>query len=659
MIGAFSLLMVGVSMLEKSGGSDVTVRYAEGKDAASGGAYEGSLGNQGFRNDKIILSGDVHRGPVNRTLIRNQGSDRPNREELRESLRDAHIAVTEERAQQAALARNNPAPQAAPAPVNQNTPPPPQKKMLEVAKGTVITDKNGANDPNAPKDYRRALLSQAVREALDSSEPWKELVAVAMIQAGLPDMVSARETIAIAKKLVPTTGDALLRGDRMISIVQAQVNIGLLDAALDTALNIANEEKKNQGISTVIWAHLARRQFSEAKTLASGLSMKQYKEGSFRNIAEAEANVGDMNPAMSTMALISNLDLKNDAIHRIAMAQARSQQWNSAASTAALIADVAKNQQVLSDIIRVRIDSGDISGAQSSVWGIKDKNQRDDLFGRIANRYASQADIPSAFRVAGMISDKNRQENIMASISVQQARLGDVAGGFNSAQSIKNSFAHTQAMRDVTLIEANNRGAAAARNMAALIENKDARDATYRAIANREVGQGKFNEAMNCIESISSNECRLNSQAEIAVAFLRRQTSREAIHLLEDTVSNLSTIPQESYERTRLVLTLSYGFALLNRFEESIGLIVDLPREGDRNNAYRQIALDCVARGEIEHAQSMARRIKDLNFQSRTLEEIAMRHANNVNPGDADKELRRFDTKEQRAQFLRGVASKR
>lgn len=659
-IGSFGLVAAGFAML---GEDEMTAESLQANQKNSTAAHSGNTSDDphiATRSRKapeiqrVQLSGNAS-GKTNRVLMRNSSnrslSGKPDRQQLRESLRDAHLASVGERAAQAQQKKETGAdkkPQAvAAAPAKQN-------KTLSEATGATPS----AEPPTHTGDYRRALLAQARREAMNSDEPWKELIAIGLVQAEIKDLREAKETLNISRKLVPIGQNSEQTANALVSISQAFARIGELETALDTATSVSIETSRNQALSTIISEHVGRQEFSAAKTLVSSLSLPDYRSASLRNIAEGEACVGNSTPAMSTVALISNMSLKNDALKRIALAQARSRQWDAAIATTALIGDESINQNALADIISIRIDSGDLRTAQSAVWTLRDESARNNLFSKLARKHASLGDISSGMRTSDFINDSRVKESTMASVSVQQARRGDTSGAFSQVAALVDVSAKSQGLRDVTMEEATQRGTNAARNMAALIENPDARDASYRAIAQREAGMGNINLAMDCAQNIRADDCRVLSYAETALSSIQRTPSRQAIHILEDTTQLIPAIAQNTGKKNEAIIKLANAYALVNRLDETIGNLNHIQSESQRNYAFRQIAFDCVDRNQLENAQNLANRIMSESLKNNTLEEIALRHARNVKPEDVETEIRRFNSNKQRSQFLRGIARK-
>lgn len=653
--GSFGLVIMGFSMLGEETNSatalPTSLQQSAQVDQARRSADQSSYSNRRAPElARVQLSGN-HVERTNRVLMRNssnrvQGA-KPDRQQLRESLRDAHLASVGERAAQA---RQEKAAQ------------PEKKTEIAVAPAPTLSEAAGAKAnaevSETSGDYRRSLLAQAKTEALNSEEPWKELIAIGLVQAEIKDLRSAKETLSISRKLIPAGKGADFEASALVSITQAFASIGELETALDTATSIVSEKARDQGLSTIISAHVNQQEFSAAKTLVSSLTLESNRSSALRTIAEGEANGGNASPAMSTIALISNMALKNDALKRVALAQARSKQWDAAIGTTALIGDEAINQRAMADIIRIRIDSGDLSAAQASVWTLRDESARDNLFSQLAKKHASMGDIHSGMRTTAMIQNSLTKENTLASVSVQQARQGDTSGAFSQVTALADVNTKSQGLRDVTMEEATLRGTNAARNMASLIEDPDARDAAYRAIAQREVGMGNLSQAMDCAQNIRAEDCRLLSLAETALSSIKNTPSRQAIHILEDTTQLIPSIPVSSGKRSEAIIKIAHAYALVNRLDETIAHLVHIPSDGQRNSVYRQIALDCVDRNQLENGQGMANRISNDSLRAATLEELALRHAKNVKPEEANNELRRFDTNEQRSQFLRGIARK-
>lgn len=572
--------------------------------------------------------------------------NKPSKEQIRTSLRDTHLESLKERAALAAQEKKDSALAATPAP---------EKKSLSTTAGATPA---ATPTPNIQGDYRRKLLALAKSEAINAEEPWKELIAIAFAQNGIQDTLGARDTLKLASRLTPATNTNGEQSRHRLSMTQAFASLGEIELALDQAALIKEESPKNNAYASLINTHVSRREFSEAKALVSSITAPAQQSNALRTIAEGEASIGDERPALSTASLISNLSLRNDALGRIAQALARSQQWDSAMATVSLINDREANQRALANVIRTRIDSGDIMVAQNAIWSIQDESSRNDLFSRISNKHASQGNLSAGMQTAELITDKPTQERTLASVSLQQARLGDTSGAFSQARTFATQSVQTDTLRDVALVEASQRGTYAGCNMAALIENPEARDAAFRAIAQREASVGNLSEAINCVQNIQAQDCRVLTMADSALASIQRNATREAIRVLEDTTQLITSIEIKNNKRNEAIRKIAHAFALIGRIDECLGNISHLPNQGQRDSTYEQISLDCVNKNMIENAQNLANRITSQDKKKKCLENIALIYARHVDPKDASKEVRRFDTEEQRSQFLRGIATK-
>lgn len=605
---------------------------------------------------RVQLSGKI-KSPVHRTLTRNKFTIP--QAELSKIVRENHMAAINERAQEAmdkaqkgneqALPSEKKSADTALASANQKN----SKTITEAAGG-----KKTKSDEETSLDYRRKLLRKAVTEVLSSEEPWKELIAIALVQADIKDFTGAKETLMLAKRLIPDSDSTNVRANALVSITQGFCRINQTELALDTAVYISETKAQNQALSSIITSHLQSKEFSAAKTLVSSLSLIDYREASLRNIAEAEAYDGKHSPAMSTASLISSMSMRNDALHRIAVTQAKAKQWDTALSTAGLISDTDVSQNTMAEIIRIRIDAGETGMIHSYIANIRREATRDDLYGRLARKQASLGNIIGGQRSAELIINDINKENTLAAIAVQQARYGNTLEAFNKASSLINHGPQSQGVRDVTLVEANMRGTPSAYNMASMIENSTARDSTLRAMAQREAGLGNLKEAVNCAHSINAEECRVLSLAETALSCIRQSPSRQAVTVLENTTPLATGLSENNSSRNEALIKIANAYALINRVSESIGYINQLPSKAQQNNALQQISYDCADRNNLAHAQDLAARISDDSLRKTTSAGIAKRHARHVLPENSSSEVEKFQTKEERAAFLRAMAAK-
>ena len=656
-LGSFGLLAVGVSSLKKEEQAEShKVQKIESpsllqsnflpKEQQGSASYEARRATRPQRN----FNAPPPSQRVARILHRNGSPTTPSKEKILDSLKETRLATLNERSQKVAekqkeIEKQEPA--KTPEAVAAQAPSPDKAPTLSEETGAKEQENTGLVSSG---DYRKKILAQAKSEALKATEPWKELVAIALVQKDIQDLFGARETLQLASRLLPTT-----QSSARTSFAQAFAQIGDIELALDQAAMISEEKNRNIAYSSLISVQASRREFDHAKTLVSSLSLPDYKASALRTIAEAEASQGESTPALNTAQLISNLSLRHDALNRIASALARASQWENAFNTVNLISEKEAKQNALANVLRTRIDQGDMNAAQSGIWSLQKESLRNDLFSRMSNKYASQGQLAQGMQTAEFIVDKVLKEKTLANLSLQQARQGNTSAAFSQVRLLDTQSIQKEALKDVALVEASQRGIAAGCNMAALIENPDARDSAYRAIAEREAAEGNLSAAMNCVQNINSYECRVLSLADTALASIRKNKSHQAIKVLEDTTQMIPTLPYKNSKRSQALVKISHAFALINRIDEAMGNISHLPSENERNNAYYQIALDCVNNGQVENAQLLAKRILSPSLQKRCLETIALRYARQIDPKDGQKEIGRFDTNEQRAQFLRGL----
>jgi len=173
-----------------------------------------------------------------------------------------------------------------------------------------------------------------------------------------------------ALRIVPTIVDEGNRSAVLREVVLAQVRAGDLTAAGATAAGIPNDVHQSRAWRDILRAQLERGDVPGAQQTKTKLSPRDQRlqVEAVREIAVAQARLGDLNAALKTAATIpDDWYVQAWTLHDIAGHQRRKSDVNGALQTASLIKDAQIEYAISADVYReiaaARAASGDVQGA--------------------------------------------------------------------------------------------------------------------------------------------------------------------------------------------------------------------------------------------------------------------------------------------------------
>ena len=304
----------------------------------------------------------------------------------------------------------------------------------------------------------------------------KPMTKIAQTQAEAGDRAGALETLSKAQSLVQTIADKEYRDTLLADIAEEQAKTGDIAQAQRVARTIKDENRRNSLLADIAVAEAkakalegdragARESFSEAGKTAQTLSEGWTHVGKCRyealsQIATAQAETGDIKPAVELARTINDEDVQNHVLVDIAVAEAKAlaregdhagarESFSQAVAAAQKLPEseygVGGRNQALADIGISQAATGDVEPAVAVARTITDKEYGDGVFADIANAQTRTGGIAQAQMVAQTITDENSRDWVLANIAVAQAKRyaqgGDRAGA-------RRSFSHA-----VTLAE--------------------------------------------------------------------------------------------------------------------------------------------------------------------------------------------------------------
>ena len=188
------------------------------------------------------------------------------------------------------------------------------------------------------------------------------------------------------------------------AVASARAETGDMDGARAIARNIDQVDARVNALSNIASAlakagdkRSARHTFAIALRKARGGYSAHSRARAFRDIAEAQAETGDMSGAFATIQNIGVVNYYVDALGRIASAQAKAGDTRSARDTFAIALLVAgeidaahRRVNALRVVAEAQADAGDFQRAMKTAMGIEEDNIRARALAVIARHLAAR-----------------------------------------------------------------------------------------------------------------------------------------------------------------------------------------------------------------------------------------------------------------------------
>ena len=307
---------------------------------------------------------------------------------------------------------------------------------VEALSRIALAQAEAGDTPGATRSISRALSAAAKesRKMPFEFEVNMALIDIAKAQAELGDIQGALSTV---RRIRGFTAVKLERVSTLVDIAKRRVAAGDTAGAtrvISEALSIARLIQPPSGLS---------RELQEIR-----LRSAQWERVMFLStIAPAQAATGDtLGAARSISEALSYAHRGgthfDDLLDGIASAQADIGDIPGALSTMRRIGDAWHRASALVYIAQAQLEAGDSAGATRSIWeavsaaalGSGKDWYRYFLFRRIAQTQAAIGDIQGALSTAGSFGDRNERLNILSAIAKAQAMAGDISGALDTAR---------------------------------------------------------------------------------------------------------------------------------------------------------------------------------------------------------------------------------
>jgi len=223
---------------------------------------------------------------------------------------------------------------------------------------------------------------------------------------------------------------------------------------------------------------------------AQGIEQDDSRASALAAIAVVQARAGDFKGAVKTADQIKDNDLRRgEALSGIATAHAEARDFKAAHKTAALIGhDVSKALALVAIAVR-QARAKDAEGAArvlADALALATKAQAPDVVAAVAGAHTEAGEIEKAKRTAKGIADAGARGGAWRLIAVAQAARGDPKAALRTAALIKDDDRKGEALKEVVAVMARSKDVAGAARAAEAIKSD-----LWRFYALLEVAKGQ------------------------------------------------------------------------------------------------------------------------------------------------------------------------
>lgn len=501
------------------------------------------------------------------------------------------------------------------------------------------------------------LLDEAYTLALQSEEPWKNLIAVAREYHRRGDKPAALAVLLTAEKLAVNPDNPDHSSAPVHEVAKAMMSMGQTGAAVRALQNIATAWQRERAMGEVsAWAARAG-DMNTAKTLASQILGPPARDVALVAIAESEAVLQGASAAMQTVGLITDKHKRDDAYRRIAMKRADRMDFPGAEQSVALIHDRVLKDRTNASLARIRAGMGDLDGGLRMLRYIGNPVIEDTALRELCLELASLGRFSDGSLVATRIRDDKEKSRAIEGISLAQAKAGRLSAALVSLSSIPLDDMRDRGLRNVSAAAAQRGNPARARNVALRIGSGHERDKAYRAIAQAAAADGNHHVAYNTLQSIAGTDEKALAMVSMARYRLRQGDSRQARALLEDARRAVPGVASSS-ARDRIRADMALAYAEGDDPWHSLALADEISDQRSRDAALGNLARTLAVNDDIDAAQRSVQSIATENIRAAAEENVARAAARKTEPRQALRKSRELDPGRQRIVFLLEVSRK-
>jgi RNA polymerase sigma factor (sigma-70 family) len=229
--------------------------------------------------------------------------------------------------------------------------------------------------------------------------------------------------------------------------------------AIEAARNVPGFEK-NHRLMDVAQAQAQAGDVKGARETADAIEHDNSRENALGKIAAAQAEAGDLKGAEESIAAVTEEVWKGEAMKALALAQARAGKLKEADKTAAAISHDASRIFALTALVPAHLRAKDATGAatllkeaRKTFDGFKEDDEQTDTrsatAGALAMGLAEAGDVKEARKLADTIKKPLWKAGALLQVAKAQAQNGDVKGAVETADAIDDAYCKGDALAEV------------------------------------------------------------------------------------------------------------------------------------------------------------------------------------------------------------------
>ena len=305
----------------------------------------------------------------------------------------------------------------------------------------------------------REILEQATQTAAPIKNAFFRAKVFHSIAAAHVKAANLEKALAVADRKDNVSKDGTLQ-----AIIWAQLVMEQIPNAIETAARIEDGYFKASMLQNIA-EDLAKKAehkdalkiLEEARAASSTMRDDSTKAHVLRNIAETQAKAGDRSAARQTiekaMKIVATSPLtvmdKSFELQEMAEAQAQLGDIHGALKTVRSIKDDEHKAGALRNIAGAQARAGDVSHALETVARIKDHFNHNFALQRIVEAQANAGDMRGALQTASAIKQSNSSKAIaLIRIAEAQARLKNLEAASFTLQQARQAALHIQNVKE-------------------------------------------------------------------------------------------------------------------------------------------------------------------------------------------------------------------
>jgi len=324
------------------------------------------------------------------------------------------------------------------------------------------------------------------------------------------------------------------------------------------------------------------------------------------DLADAQAEVGDVAGVRETMAVHESVKYKKYTLRLVAKAQIRAGDF--AGAQAAVATMTGANVELRAEIITAQVRAGDIAGAVAAAEAGKDWRQ-DRAWTHIALEQCRAGDLAAADATQAKIKFPARRDGVLAAITAARIEARDFSGAGATAATIGHAARRAEAYRLIAIAQGTAEAFAVAREVAVAVEHAGARASVCLALAKAQVAAGDHTGLVLLLEVVELGAAKIDAsdnhftqfRSDLARMFVTAGNVPAAMKTLREAVDLAKTIQYRDARRE----VLGKLQAEIGDFAGALATLAVIESAGDRRRLLLKIAEVKLAAGDVAGVAKM------------------------------------------------------